>query len=159
MNTHETDCPAWCTQHRHIPEGQLGAHQGWLFSSYPTLMPPEDRRRPVVALSLGQILSDGEDALHEPSMALSVFGQEPPAGVDAKEARALAAALIRGAEIAEGYLTEACRTCGGGTTPHQAASSGQCFNCEVDARTARRASMKASLRTVSMCTRRLPGQA
>lgn len=151
--TVDRPCPPWCNQHRHIADdsgtggpGPTEAHGNWLCHWYPPISQPEDEnRRPVVALHLSQLIDSGE-TLWEPGMSLTVFGQEPPAAVSPREARALAAALIRGAEIVEACLTDSCRTCGEGIPPQ---AEGQCSLCGIKERVDRRATMKASLRSAT----------
>lgn len=132
-------CPDWCAEHH----GSV--HFQWLFTSWPPVLPAEDRANPVIAVSLAQSLPEDGEA-YEPDMGIALFGHEPPAAIDPADARALAAALIRGAEVVEGYLTEECSGCRRGISPQEAADAdGTCLVCQMTERRDRRAMMRGPL--------------
>ena len=142
--THE-ECPSWCDQHsrREHNDGYVETHKGtlyvqrlpsdlgWTHWLYLTATGAQDN--PVTR---GEDVLDEEDlavlaSMKAPGMCLTASGPGAiPRMVSPREARELAAALIRGAEIVEASLTASCSKCGDPVVPEQA---GSCVSCIIEA--------------------------
>jgi hypothetical protein len=137
-------CPPWCTQHEVLEvtddDGRLvERHHQWLYSQWAPILP----ERPSLAL----YVSEASVLSHGPNMALQRF-DEPPGSIQPDEARRLAAALLKGAEIVEAARTATCPGCLRSVVPAELESRQECYLCEGDHRVAERASRRASMSVV-----------
>ena len=114
-------CPDWCTQHGD------GGHLTWLHARHVPIAP--DVLVYGVYVSEG-LNPDGTSFFGAPSIGMQIR-DTIPLGFDPEQARRLAAALIRAAEIVEERLTENCEDCG---TPIPEGVDGHCASCTVGAR-------------------------
>jgi hypothetical protein len=144
-------CPDWCTHHSRLVN-EWGDHAetcaSVLFETHPPLAP--DNTRPTASLYVsattvheGSTIPAGQTSL---GMGMSVF-DSIPWGVQPEDARALAAALIRGAELVEASRTATCPECRRHVHPGDIGEdSGVCFLCELERRRSLREMMRASVR-------------
>lgn len=142
-------CPDWCTQHEVLDvtddDGRLvERHHQWLYAQWAPILP----ERPSVAL----YVSEASALSWGPSMGLQRFGG-PPASIEPDEARTLAAALLKGAEIVEAARTATCPGCQRPVVPAELESRQECYRCEGTRGVAERASRRASMSVVRTAAR------
>ena len=141
-------CPEWCTQHRateHGPGETVESCNGSLYVQ--RLSMSEETSRFVFHLYVSAYTVTGAGPLNGgsgPALAL-VEDRGPDSmarGMSPEQAREMADALIRGAEIVEASRTAVCANCGAASHPLDlytedgdiAESGGQCLTCWSDAR-------------------------
>jgi hypothetical protein len=106
-------------------------------------MAPIQPERPSVALYISEVSA----LSHGPSMGLQRF-DGPPASIEPDEARRLAAALLKGAEIVEGARTAMCPVCQRPVVPAELEDRPDCFQCEAIRCAAERKSRRASMNVI-----------
>ena len=137
-------CPQWCTQHEVLDviddDGRLvERHHQWLYAQWAPIFP----EWPSVAL----YISESSSLPFGPGIALRRF-DEPPGSIQPDEARRLAAALLKGAEIVEAARTATCPGCQRPVVPAELESRQECYLCEGSRGVAERASRRASMSVV-----------
>ncbi|MHB8297970.1 MAG: hypothetical protein ACYDDW_05250 [Dermatophilaceae bacterium] len=142
-------CPPWCTQHEVLDvtddDGRLvERHLQWLYAQWVPACP----ERPSIAVYVieASALSSG------PGMSLRTFDGVPMA-LQPDQARRLAAALLKGAEIVEAARTATCPGCQRPVVPAELENRQECYWCEGDRRVAERASRRASMSVVRTAAR------
>ena len=142
-------CPDWCTQHEVLDvtddEGRLvERHLQWLYAQYAPIQPD----MPSIALYVieASALSRG------PGMSLRTFDGLPMT-LQPDQARTLAAALLKGAEIVEAARTATCPGCQRPVVPAELESRQECYLCEGTRGVAERASRRASMSVVRTAAR------
>lgn len=126
-----TKCPnntPWCMHHESFTDewgSQVERCLDWL---YVTRAPIAISEAPPVATLY---LSNSRSASHSsgPGLAMTVFGSIPW-GIQPEHARALAGALLKGAEIVEASRTGVCGECGCRVFPADLEDDGTCYGCQ-----------------------------
>lgn len=134
-------CPDWCDQHSRNEDSSgavVDSHVGSLWTKWlPFLQDAEGNRGWTFWLYVREsnVSGAGEyDGHHDPGLVLQEYGCIPRT-LDPEAARAMAAALIRGAEIVEASLTARCAVCDQAVGPSQA---DECTHCQIQANITRR---------------------
>lgn len=131
-------CPAWCADHRVTEfEDRTIVHHGVILF-YKTLDCSDTPLFNLYASSTEDLPTHEYD-FPEPGLALQVRDGTPSA-VEPEDARRMAAALIRGAEIVEASRTATCVGCGRAVHPNDADG---CIRCQIKANVERRQRLRS----------------